>query len=510
MAGSLLARRPGVAALVAALAATAAMAGARFGAGAPMPAEMLFNAAARLLGVPAVFNAVHLLPWGLDRYAKFVLFGASIVAFVAMWTLLGLAYRPLARRLGAAGAVLAYGLAMAALVGLVLFPLQGLGLLGLAPANFSQPPLAAHLWAFGFGLLFGLVLASLAGRGRRPPAEAPGERREALRRMRGVLVALAAGGTLARLAAGAWARAQAAEGFLARIVGLSPEITPTRDHYVVSKNVFDPGVEEAEWRLHLGGLVERELVLTLDDLKALPSVERSTTLICVSNPVGGDLIGNSVWTGVRLADLLELAGVREGASEVVLRAADDYVDTFPIDAALRDGTIVAYLQNGEPLTRAHGFPARVLVPGIYGMKNVKWVVAIDLAGEDRLGYWQERGWSDEAIVHTMSRIDTGRATRLPDGTVAIGGVAFAGLRGVSRVEVSTDDGATWQEATLSPAANPYSWNLWGLRWDAAPGTYTVRVRATDGGGELQTAERSRPLPDGATGYHALRVRVPDA
>ncbi|WP_456412476.1 sulfite oxidase, partial [Oceanithermus profundus] len=312
---------------------------------------------------------------------------------------------------------------------------------------------------------------------------------------------------LAAAAAGPLRLARAAGDLWGRIRGLSPEITPTEDHYQVSKNVVNPRLRADRWRFEIGGLVETPLTLTLEDLKALPAVERPSTLICISNPVGGKLVGNSVWTGVRLRDLLERAGVRPEATELVLRAADNYSDSFPLEAALYEETILAYLQNGEPLTPDHGFPARLLVPGIYGMKNVKWLTRIELAGEDYRGYWQKRGWSDRAVVRTMSRIDTGVATPTGDGRVAIGGVAFAGRRGVRAVEVSFDDGRSWQAAELKPGSSRITWTLWRYLWKAEPGTYAVTVRAVDGEGRTQDPTPRPPLPDGATGYHRRKVRV---
>lgn len=471
-------------------------------AAAALPPEMLFNFTAKLLGVPAVFNFVHSLPFGVDRYAKFVLFGVTVALFLIAWLALGLLYRRLAARIGNLLSIVLYGIVMVASVAFILLPIQGLGLFGLSAGNFLYPPLSTHLWAATFGLVFGIARWALE------PRPFTRERREALRGVAHGLLAITFGASLVGLLRTGLARAQELMGFLGSVVGLSPEITPTRDHYVVSKNVFNPSVSERGWNLKITGMVDNELVLTLDDLKALPSVERASTLTCISNTVGGKLIGNSVWTGVRLADLLRTAGVQRGANELILRAADNYSDSFVLEEALREGTIVAYLQNGEQLTRDHGFPARVLVPGIYGMKNVKWVQEIELAAEDHLGYWQTRGWSDLATVLTMSRIDTGKATLLPDGTAAIGGIAFAGLRGVDRVEVSVDGGTTWQRATLDEPVNDLSWTLWGFRWEADPGTYEVLVRATDGDGITQTSKRQRALPDGATGYHRRRVTVP--
>lgn len=472
---------------------------------APQPAEMLFNFTAQFLGVPWVFNLIHSLPAGMGNYAKYVLFGVSTLVFLAVWFGLGFLYPALSERLSRWGADAFYALLMVAVVGLVFMPLQGLGLFGLSDNNFFYPPLASHLWAAVFGLIFGLTLHVMTL--TRTQNFSAG-RRESLRGIVGGALAIGLATSLGQLALRGVAFAQeGAAALIAKIQGIPPEITPVPDHYVISKNVFNPSVPEKGWSLKITGMVDNEVSFSLDDLKALPSVERPSALTCISNPIGGDLIGNSVWTGVYLKDLLEAAGVQAGADELILRAADNYSDSFPLEAAQREATIVAYLQDGEPLTRDHGFPARVLVPGIYGMKNVKWVTEIELATQDYQGYWQTRGWSDTAIVQTMSRIDTANATKLDDGSYGIGGVAFAGLRGVEQVEVSTDNGQSWQTAQVKPALNDLSWNLWGFAWNAEPGTHEVVVRATDGSGDTQTAEPSRPLPDGATGYHTVKVKV---
>ncbi len=471
---------------------------------APQPAEMLFNFTSQFLGVPWVFNLIHSLPAGLDAYAKYALFGVSTLLLLGVWFGLGLLYPKLSERLTKWGADAFYALTMVAIVGLIFMPLQGLGLFGLSESNFFYPPLASHLWAALFGLVFGFTLHAMT----LSPRGYNAGRRESLRSLVGGAVAIGLATSVGQFLVRGVAYAQeAAAALIAKIQGIPPEVTPVPEHYVVSKNVFNPSVPERGWQLKITGMVDNELSFSLDDLKALPSVERTSTLTCISNQVGGDLIGNSVWTGVYLNDLLVTAGIQDGADELILRAADNYSDSFPLEAARREGTIVAYLQNGEPLTRDHGFPARVLVPGIYGMKNVKWVTEIELTNQDYKGYWQTRGWSDPAIVQTMSRIDTATATKLDDGTYGIGGIAFAGLRGIEQVEVSVDNGQSWQTAQVKPALNDLSWNLWGFTWDAEPGTYPVVVRATDGTGDTQTAEPNRPLPDGATGYHMVNVKV---
>ena len=461
----------------------------QFRLGQAAPPQLLFAWLSHLLGVPWIFNLVHALPWGLDAYAKHALLAASYLiaagfgALFALWA----AARPWPVRLAAA-----LGLALAGTGG-GLLPLAGAGFFGLAPDNYAYPPLPALLAAAGLAALFALLLD---GAPRRAAAADEGRRRS----LKGLAL-------LAAAAAWPLQLARAAGDLWGRIRGLAPEITPTKDHYQVSKNVVNPKLRADRWRFEIGGLVETPLALTLEDLKALPAVERPSTLICISNPVGGRLVGNSVWTGVRLRDLLERAGVRPEASELVLRAADNYSDSFPLDAALYEETILAYLQNGEPLTPDHGYPARLLVPGIYGMKNVKWLTRIELVDEDYRGYWQKRGWSDRAVVRTMSRIDTGVATPTGDGRVAIGGVAFAGRRGIRAVEVSFDDGRSWRAAELKPGSSRITWTLWRYLWQAEPGRYTVTVRAVDGEGRTQDPNPRPPLPDGATGYHRRKVRV---
>lgn len=505
------------AALVASLAVLGA---ARAALGAVSPPEIAFEGVARLLGVPAVFNLVHALPFGADRLAKPALFAVVAALWLTASWWLGRRLRPWAGRIGVLPLVAALVTGAVALVGLVLLPAQGLGWFGASPTNFAWDPWTTHLAAGASALVFAWIGGAGARRivsaterdagsdasdpERRRPGHDDGRRRAVSLLVRGAALALAAGP-----AGGRWllARAQEAADLFGRLLGLAPRITPVGDHYTVSKNLFDPNVQSRDWSLRIEGRVDQPLELTLDDLESLPSVTRPSTLMCVSNPVGGDLIGTSEWTGVRLADLLEMAGPQEGARELVLRAADNYSDSFPLDAARREGTLIAYLQNGEPLTSRHGFPARVLVPGIYGMKNVKWVQSIELMEDDYQGYWQTRGWSDEAVVKTMSRIDTDTAARLGDGRVAVGGIAFAGLRGIAAVDVSLDDGATWRAAELEPAPNGLSWRRWAAVLTTDRDRFDLRVRATDGEGTVQTEERARPLPDGADGHHRLQVRV---
>jgi DMSO/TMAO reductase YedYZ molybdopterin-dependent catalytic subunit len=294
------------------------------------------------------------------------------------------------------------------------------------------------------------------------------------------------------------------------VPGMPLEVTPNDRFYEVSNNWYsNPNLDAEKWHLKVGGLVAQPLTLTYAELQALPAVEEYATLKCIGDPVDGDAMGNALWKGVRLRELLDRAGgARPGATELILRAADDYSESCPLEKAMADGTILAYRMNGVPLAQGHGFPARVIVPGIYGMKNVKWLTGLELADYDYKGYWEKRGWSDIARYHTISRVDVPK-TKLSAGRPAfVGGVAFAGDRGIRKVEVSVDGGGIWREAQLRSALSPYSWVLWVWRWeDPRPGNYRVTARATDGTGVLQQ-EKSRPsYPDGAAGLDAVEVSV---
>ena len=398
---------------------------------------------------------------------------------------------------------LVMGLALWLAAVMVLLPVLGQGLFGVsAPAGAVLHSLLWLLVAASYVILleaFATPPHTLPSYEEAPPDR--GRRRLVLRLATGV-AAVAAAAVLGRWL---WT--------LARIPwpgngGLTPEITPTEDFYAVSKNFLDPDVNEAQWNLEVTGLVERPLTLSYQEMLELPSTEQYLTLMCISNEVGGDLMGTALWRGVRLADFLARAGVRPGATKVVLTGDDDYSDSFPLKKAQELGTLLAYHMNGEPLTSTHGFPLRALVPNIYGMKNVKWLKRVEVVDYDFKGYWQQRGWSDDAVINTSSRIDLPHpGEQAKENASAIGGIAFAGSRGISRVEVSTDYGETWLPAEVKEALSPYTWVLWLRDWHPTPGRHDLLVRAADGDGELQTEERHRPSPDGATGYDLVPIRI---
>jgi DMSO/TMAO reductase YedYZ molybdopterin-dependent catalytic subunit len=290
------------------------------------------------------------------------------------------------------------------------------------------------------------------------------------------------------------------------IDGLTPLYVPNADFYRIDTALTVPQVDPATWSMEVTGMVDRPFSLTYDDLLALPQVEADITLACVSNDVGGDLVGNARWQGVPLRALLERAGVQPGATQVMGRSVDGFTAGFPTAMALDDGALVAVAMNGELLPAKHGFPARLVVPGLYGyVSATKWLAAIELTTfEDQVGFWIPRGWSREAPIKTQSRIDVPRSGRVSAGRQPVAGVAWAPTLGVERVEVRIDGGA-WLDARLADSLGVDSWRQWVYDWDAAPGRHEITVRATDGTGHTQTAERTSPAPDGATGHHTIEV-----
>lgn len=292
------------------------------------------------------------------------------------------------------------------------------------------------------------------------------------------------------------------------LAGISPEITPTSTFYTVSKNFIDPNVAAAGWRLKIDGLVDRPMELTYDQLRALPASDGFYTLMCISNEVGGDLWGNAHWRGVKLRTLLEQAGVHTDALKAQFTAADDYKDSVRLERALHPDALLAWEMNGEPLKQAHGFPARLLIPGIYGMKNVKWLTGITIVDTDFHGFWQNQGWDDAAPYQTASRIDVPRGRdALAPGVLGVGGVAFAGDRGIASVEVSLDNGQTWLPAQVKPGLGGNTWQLWRADVPVDKNVRSIRVRATDGQGRVQVRETAPPFPSGSTGYHQITIAV---
>ena len=292
------------------------------------------------------------------------------------------------------------------------------------------------------------------------------------------------------------------------IENLTPIVVPNDRFYRIDTALLVPSVDVASWTLRIHGLVERETTLTWDELLALPQFEQYVTIACVSNEVGGRLVGNAKWTGVRLRDVLDLAGVSSSATQLVGRAVDGWTAGMPM-AWLTDPDrepMIAVRMNDEPLPPSHGYPARLIVPGLYGyVSATKWLNELELTTWEAFdGYWVPLGWAKEGPILTQSRIDTPRGVPGP-GRVPIAGVAWAPDRGISKVEVAID--GAWREAELSTPISDATWVQWVVPWDATSGRHTLMVRATDGTGTLQEELRSPPAPDGARGWHTIVVDV---
>jgi DMSO/TMAO reductase YedYZ molybdopterin-dependent catalytic subunit len=295
------------------------------------------------------------------------------------------------------------------------------------------------------------------------------------------------------------------------VAGLSPIVVPNDDFYRIDTRLNTPRVDAATWSLRVHGMVDREIRLTYDQLLGRPLVERYVTIACVSNQVGGSLVGNAKWTGTSLVDLLSEAGIQAGATQVVGRSFDGWTCGFPTEHLSGAGSdaMVVVAMNGEPLPAQHGFPARLIVPGLFGyVSATKWLSEIELTTLEAFdAYWIPLGWAKEGPILTQSRIDRPMNGQVvPVGSYDIAGVAWAPTRGISHVEVRIDEG-DWQEAQLSLPLSNYAWVQWRATVSATVGEHTVSVRATDGNGDRQIPERTPPNPSGARGYHQVRFFV---
>ena len=294
------------------------------------------------------------------------------------------------------------------------------------------------------------------------------------------------------------------------VPGITPYVTPNEVFYRIDTALLVPQVDPATWTLRVHGEVERELELTFDELLAKPLVERALTLTCVSNQVGGDLVGNAMWLGYPVRELLAEAGPLAGADMVLSRSVDGFTAGTPLEA-LQDPerlSLLAVGMNGEPLPLEHGFPVRMVVSGLYGyVSATKWLTELTVTRfADAEGYWTPRGWSARGPIKLASRIDTPRQGGSVLSPVVVAGVAWAQHTGIAKVEVRVDDGP-WQTAMLADTVSADTWRQWRLDWDAAPGEHTLTVRATDADGTVQTSLQAPPAPDGASGYHSVTVHV---
>lgn len=453
----------------------------------------------------------------LSYSAKPLMFAGMLVAQVLVGGLLALAFIaiprtwPTALLPGWTRAPL-FALALWIVSMLTLVPLFDGGLFGTSAPGGATGFVLATLGAYlVYGVSLALLLVWIARRARERPTHTT--RRLVIRRIAtwaiiGVVLGAGAKVFIDRLGS----RISTSGAFRSH-GALSTVITPNEEFYIVSKNIFDPQVSVEGWTLEVGGLVEQPMSLSYDDLRALPTVEEFVTLECISNEVGGDLIGNAEWKGVALREILETARLRPGVVDISFQASDGYSESIPLDRALNQDVMVAYEMNGEPLSDRHGFPARLIVPGFFGLKSVKWLTQISPVDRDFQGYWQNRGWTDNPIVKTMSRFDVPvNGASATVGTLDVGGVAFAGDRGISAVEFSLDDGVTWNDAEIVEGPlSPYTWVIWTATASVdQPGDIRAVVRATDGDGRVQIHFRQGTLPDGATGHHTIRLNFREA
>jgi DMSO/TMAO reductase YedYZ molybdopterin-dependent catalytic subunit len=445
------------------------------------------------------------------------------------------------RRLAQRGSAWAFGaVVVSALVAveLVVLPVFGAGFLGLDLASDKlavQLPLVIAALTYA-GLLIGLretwlEIGPEPGSAVEPAPELPfatptpavGElsRRRFMGTSLALAGALAAAGSIAALfsqvlaAVGRGGPAQVPDtdptGF-----GPTPAQTPVDDFYTVHKNLGPTVVDGASWALVIDGLVERPENLSLEQLRALPYQEAYRTLECISTEIirGDHLIGNQHWRGTRVADLLDRVGVKPEARWVLWEADDGFTESIPVEVARHPDTWITYQMADAPLTVDHGFPARVLIPGRFGMKQPKWLRRMRLADHDESGYWVQRGWDKDAFQRTMSRVDwpRHRSKVTADESFMAFGVAFAGDRGIKSVEVSTDNGVTWlpaelEDATMAPLGE-LSWVRWRVALTlAAAGSVRLAVRATDGDGATQSGEVTSSLPSGSTGWHRIDVEA---
>jgi DMSO/TMAO reductase YedYZ molybdopterin-dependent catalytic subunit len=475
-----------------------------------------------LPGAVFSFFLDHLLYLG-----KPLLFGALLVLLIALAGLGGVAMDRMRWPM-------ALPTILWLVIGLLVLPFAGQGAFGASPAVAAVTLLACAAYGLTFWYFAGygwheLFRSSAAA--ERAPETGPVHDRRRFIAGGALLVAAvalavraigkfpgsaqiesAAGGTAP--ASGGSAQNQGASplaGDSASPLLLPPAVTPVNRFYVVSKNLLDPDIKSNQWALRVGGMVTTPLTLKYEDITAMPPVQIPRTLECISNEVGGDLISNGVWTGVRMADVLSKAGVQPTANTVAFVADDGFTSDMTLDQARDPATILAYQLNGSPLPSKHGYPVRVLAPGIYGMKNPKWVTQIMAVNGARPGYWQQQGWDEQGIVQTMATITVpanNASIALASAPVNIAGVAFAGSRGVQHVEVSVDGGSTWAQAELLPSQGSSTWTFWHFSWQPTQaGNYSLATRATDGTGTVQPSRRTDPFPDGATGYDVLRIRL---
>jgi DMSO/TMAO reductase YedYZ molybdopterin-dependent catalytic subunit len=505
----------------------------RVTAGVPDPAYALFEWISRVLpgaiitvGIETIVGLVRMLgASSTSAAAKAIEQVLAVLVAVGVGAISGAALALLARRLR-----LTRTLSLGAFLGMLAAVVYVVFLASPAAnlVNIVLPTLGLAVW----GLTMGALVSTTVPRAVvADPATPDRERRRvmiALGTAAGAISAIAFGlvrvvtrrsdtttraaGRAASTAGTSGAAASPSQSVLgsrwAAVPGTRAELTDNADFYRVDINLTPPSIAADSRRLKLGGLVGHPRELTLDEIRARPSISQIITLECISNPVGGDLIGTSRWTGVSIAELLRDLDIKPDARALAFLAADGFHESHTLADVRDPRALLVYEMNGEPLTAAHGFPLRLYLPDRHGMKLPKWIHTIEVVSTPRDGYWVERGWSKTAVPHTTAVIDTAQVVVEGDQhRLAVGGIAYAGARGISRVEVQVDRGA-WQPARLrAPALSPLTWVQWRFDTTATRGLHSLRVRAFDGTGAAQETTVQSPHPDGATGLHGKTVRV---
>ena len=516
--------------------------------GLPFAPFILFDWMARVLpgdvvtfGIDTMVDVIRTLNLGpTSETAKGVEQFLALVMIIAGGALLGFVVAFVRRRAlsgrGDAGRPEWSGPQLGAALGLVAFIVTVIAAMSL---GLSGNPLLVTLWLILLWVGWGTAVGSLVDSSAANAGPADAERRDALLKLVGGSLGLALGAwgvgrlfaaeassAAAQTGAGqplppalptteaartpaVAATATATQDLGNRIEpapGTRPEVTSNEAFYRIDINTRPPVIDGDTWQLEVAGLFENTGPLTLDDLMAYPAVTQPITLSCISNRIGGDLIGTSYWTGVRLRDVVNDLQLKPEAGALFLEAEDGFYETVVMDDILDERTLLVYGMNDETLPIEHGFPLRIYIPNRYGMKQPKWIVRMEAIEAWAPGYWVDRGWSREARPHIISVVDTIATDAASDGRVPIGGIAWAGSRGIQKVEVKVDNGA-WTEAQLrKPPLSTLAWVQWRYDWPAQSGQHTFTVRATDGTGALQIAEETSVRPDGATGYHSKTAR----
>jgi DMSO/TMAO reductase YedYZ molybdopterin-dependent catalytic subunit/uncharacterized membrane protein (DUF485 family) len=502
-----LVRRGAVAGAVAGLALTLALLLLRYLAGIPLIGEL---GADRFLPLLPVFTFLKVIGiFGGTMISKEIAYFSSFLGQVAVGIAAGVLYAIVTRRRRRGAFLLAAGVALVWLLLLVVFfPVLDSNYLGVPSALASVTTALGLLVGLAvFGIVLGVSYAALSSdESTNPTSSVEVSRRRFVLAGSSLLVLVAAsGGMVGKL----FKRGAFVYDGTQTLAPLD-QVTPTDKFYVVTKNLIDPYVDQATWRLEVSGLVDRPMSYDYQALRALPSVMQESTMECISNGVGYHLLSNARWKGVRLSDLLNASRPKGGVVQIVLHAADGFTHTMPNEKAIEPSTLVVYEMNGEPLRQRHGAPARIIVPSSYGEMNVKWLTRISLVDHTEKGYYEQQGWNPD-VVHTMSRIDFPKAApvslaQMP--TVRVTGVAFAGIRGIDSVELSSDGGQSFGPVTIDYAPSRVAWTMWHTDWQpAGPGEYILMVRATDGLGDVQTPQRQGTAPAGAMGIHKVKARI---